>query len=354
MAEFGVAALTFVIRLSLTSLRMSTGFGKLMCLTHYLMRSRPLVSVLSHSQTVVYLMRLFGEPTEAPVSVSNVCAICKSYGESVEHLMRDCNFVQQLLERLGLPVASNPVADPWINWIASYFVSLSGREQRVLLVLYWAVWFARNKMVHEGMLNSVDDVVAFVAAFFAGTGHSNQVLPAPTQVCEASWQAPPESVIKVNFDSSYSSRNASATSGIIARNSQGLIMETCSFPHMNVADAFVAEAYACKQAVGFAKDLGFTKVIIEGDSPTIIKKLNSRKVDRSVVYPVIRDIQALFQDFVSISFCFVRREANVAAHVLAQECRSFSTPHCWMEEAPVATTAAAESDRRKLLQNHDR
>ncbi|KAK8691680.1 hypothetical protein V6N13_075180 [Hibiscus sabdariffa] len=122
--------------------------------------------------------------------VSNVCAICKSYGESVEHLMHDCNFVQQLLERLGLPVASNLVADPWINWIASYFVSLSGREQRVLIVLYSAVWFARNKLVHEGMLNSVDDVVAFVVAFLQEQDTLNEVLPAPTQVRVASWQAP--------------------------------------------------------------------------------------------------------------------------------------------------------------------
>ncbi|KAL4369153.1 hypothetical protein GQ457_05G006010 [Hibiscus cannabinus] len=145
---------------------------------------------------------------------------------------------------------------------------------------------------------------------------------------------------------------ASATSGIIARNSRGLIMAACSFLHRNVVDAFVAEAYACKQAVCFAKDLGFTRVIIEGDSLIIIKKLNSGKVDRSVVSPIIRDIQTLSQEFDSISFCFVRREANTAAHVLVQECRSFSTPCYWVEEAHEATTAAAEFDKRKLLQTH--
>ncbi|KAK9046609.1 hypothetical protein V6N11_052494 [Hibiscus sabdariffa] len=241
--------------------------------------------------------------------VSNVCAICKSHGESVEHLMRDCNFVQQIMQRLGLPTVANPDADPWMKWIASYFVSLSGRDQRVLLVLYWAVWFARNKMVHEGKLNSVDDVAAFIVAFLQEQDILNQVLPLPTRVCDAPWQAPSKSIIKLNFDSSYFSRTASVTSGIIARNSRGLIMAACSFPHRNVVDAFVAEAYACKQAVCFAKDLGFTRVIIEGDLLTIIKKLNSGKVDRSVVYPIIQDIQALSQEFANISFCFVRREA---------------------------------------------
>ncbi|KAL4278536.1 hypothetical protein GQ457_03G025960 [Hibiscus cannabinus] len=70
-------------------------------------------------------------------------------------------------------------ADPWMKWIASYFVSLSGRDQRVLLVLYWAVWFARNKMVHEGKLNSVDDVAAFIVAFLQEQDILNQVEEAP-------------------------------------------------------------------------------------------------------------------------------------------------------------------------------
>ncbi|KAK8583831.1 hypothetical protein V6N12_068089 [Hibiscus sabdariffa] len=65
------------------------------------------------------------------------------------------------------------------------------------------------------------------------------------------WEAPPEAAVKINFDSA------------------------SNFHARNVSDAFVTEALACKQAVHFAKDIGFLNVIIEEDSLTVSKKLNS-------------------------------------------------------------------------------
>ncbi|KAL4280660.1 hypothetical protein GQ457_03G022750 [Hibiscus cannabinus] len=67
-------------------------------------------------------------------------------------------------------------------------------------------------------------------------------------------------------------------------------MAACTYPHMRVADAFMAEAMACEQAVTFAIELGFRSVQVEGDSLSVIKKLVSAAPDKSILSPIIRDI----------------------------------------------------------------
>ncbi|KAL4282031.1 hypothetical protein GQ457_03G028010 [Hibiscus cannabinus] len=127
-------------------------------------------------------------------------------------------------------------------------------------------------------------------------------------------------------------------------------MATCFVQHENVANAFMAEALACRQAILFARELGFSRVIIEGVSLTVIKKLNLDAVDRSLICSIVHDIKILSMDFNSISFCFVRRGANKTVHVLAHECRNNPGPCYWVEEASVATTTECELDRSRLEQ----
>ncbi|KAL4385770.1 hypothetical protein GQ457_15G007970 [Hibiscus cannabinus] len=280
------------------------------------------------------------------MQMTNVCPFCQSAGETVEHLMRDCGFVQQLMSRLNLPATSIQIAGPWKNWVVSYFAIPSDRYKRILVVLYWSVWYSRNKLIHEGTKPAIEKSASFIVAFIHEKDNLDRVLDGPGASCDSFWQAPPELVVKFNFDSAFSSR--SATTGVVGRNSLGLLMASCSIQHKNVADAFMAEALACRQAVWFAKELGFSRVIIEGLSLTVIKKLNSDAVDRSLIYPIVHDIKALSRNFGSISFCFVRRGANKAAHALAHECCSFDGPCYWIEEAPVATMVECELDRSRL------
>ncbi|KAK9020495.1 hypothetical protein V6N11_010518 [Hibiscus sabdariffa] len=280
------------------------------------------------------------------MQVTNVCPFCQSAGETVEHLMRDCGFVQQLMSKLNLPATSIQVAGPWKNWVASYFAILSDRCKRILVVLYWSVWYSRNKLIHEGIKPTIEKSTSFIVAFIHEQDNLDRVLDGPGASCESFWQAPPELVVKFNFDSAFSLRTG--TTGVVGQNNLGFLMASCSIQHENVADAFMAEALACRQAVWFAKELGFSRVIIEGDSLTVIKKLNSGAVDRSLICPIVHDIKVLSKDFSSISFCFVRRGANKAAHALAHECRSFSGPCYWVEEAPATTMVECELDHSRL------
>ncbi|KAK8542594.1 hypothetical protein V6N13_136842 [Hibiscus sabdariffa] len=282
------------------------------------------------------------------LNVINNCVFYHSASETIGHTMRDCWFVRHVLEMQGVQFPTSIVDVVWKDWLALTFCPLNAKHKIVLIVTFWAIWYARNKVVHEGVVPSVCDTLSFVEAFI----RENDAIRAPgflrNSVDRISWQAPIENVFKLNFDAAFDAQSNKSFSGVICRDNAGFIMAACTSPHSHVADAFLAEALACLQAVNFARDLGFSRVIMEGDSLTIIKKVCSKTADVSLISPVIYDIRRVTRGFADISFCFTHREANGAAHALAREGKLFNCPIFRIEEAPPNATLAAEIDRVKL------
>lgn len=93
-----------------------------------------------------------------------------------------------------------------------------------------------------------------------------------------------------------------------------------------MADAFVVEVRASEQVVIFAVDLGFRSILVETDSLMVVKKLNSLKVDRSVLSPIIQDIKEMNGRFENISFDFMKRSGNSVSHALVEMGRCFLAP----------------------------
>ncbi|KAL4272913.1 hypothetical protein GQ457_13G017030 [Hibiscus cannabinus] len=160
------------------------------------------------------------------------------------------------------------------------------------------------------------------------------------------WSLPASGIIKINFDTSFLSSTKEAFSGIVARNSTGLIMAACIIPHSDVNDAFVAEAKACESAVLFAIELGFKSVQVEGDSLTVIRKFSSGSLDKSIIQPIITDIKAKLHLFEKITFSHVGRQGNAAAHALARIHTQFQLPRYWVEEAPQEVEQITLADLR--------
>ncbi|KAK9030531.1 hypothetical protein V6N11_031956 [Hibiscus sabdariffa] len=262
------------------------------------------------------------------LNVNDVCPLCQSSSETLEHLLRDCYFVLELHNALDVSISQSADTDDWFTWLAVLFCSLNESVKMRLIVSYWAVWFTRNKVVHENVVPSVSECVAFCRSFLADCGSFPTDARANTAHQPVAWEAPPVNVFKFNFDQ-LTTHRASV--------------------QCNVADVLVAESLACLQAVRYAKDLGFRRVIFEGDSLTVVKKINEGRLERSVTAPLIYDIRVAAKDFDSVSFTFARSDANRAAHTLARDYRSQQSPYFWIEEAPAGATVAANLDRSKLV-----
>lgn len=85
-------------------------------------------------------------------------------------------------------------------------------------------------------------------------------------------------------------------------------MGACTYPVCNVRDPTTAEAYACLHGVRFASELGFSKITVEGDSLTVLKKLRNSEADRSIIGGLIDEIKERSRAFSSIEFRHIPRE----------------------------------------------
>ncbi|KAK8479380.1 hypothetical protein V6N13_097741 [Hibiscus sabdariffa] len=200
----------------------------------------------------------FANLQQRKLIVRNTCRLCEASTDSIAHLVFLCLVTMCILASVGLP--SVPALQ-------------------------------RNAIVHEGFACSSAKVSTFVLSFLLEL-ESLANVPAPTmRVKDVKWFHPNGDVIKFNFDASFHTDSKSSISGVIARDSQGLIVAACSYPHLGVVDVFITEALAFKMVVSFTFDLGFRLVQFEGDSLSVIKKLNSAMPDKSIISPIIRDIK---------------------------------------------------------------
>lgn len=79
---------------------------------------------------------------------------------------------------------------------------------------------------------------------------------------------------------------------------------------------FTAEGYACPHVVLLGVQEGFSSVLIEGDSKSVVKKCESDLPNKSEIGAIIFSIQNLKKSFHNISFIHVARSGNSVAHDL--------------------------------------
>ncbi|MBA0875190.1 hypothetical protein Goshw_027687 [Gossypium schwendimanii] len=108
-----------------------------------------------------------------------------------------------------------------------------------------------------------------------------------------------------------------ATVGVIIRNHEGFVMGACPYPLGRTGDPSTTEAKACLHAVIFGEEMGFRDLVVEGDCLTVIKKLKSDSVDRSVIGNIISEIQRKKLSFGTLSFEYTPQKTSEEAHALA-------------------------------------
>ncbi|KAH1047198.1 hypothetical protein J1N35_037982 [Gossypium stocksii] len=127
-------------------------------------------------------------------------------------------------------------------------------------------------------------------------------------------------------------------------------MGACTYRFDDMADVAVAEARACERAMVFASELGCKRIMVEGDSLITIKKLNSKEEDKYVLRSIIRNIREVGKQFDYVSYLFVPRATNMAAHTLALEGRRSRHVCYWFHEPSASVKLVLELDRRNWAQ----
>lgn len=122
--------------------------------------------------------------------------------------------------------------------------------------------------------------------------------------------------------------------GIIIRDEKGNVIAATSEPVMATHDPATAEAIAALRAVEFCKEVGAFDINLEGDSLLVVKAICESQTSWLRYGQIIDDIKLVLGSLRSWSIRHIRREANVAAHVLAKYAILNFDSHVWLEETP--------------------
>ncbi|KAL0012077.1 hypothetical protein SO802_007185 [Lithocarpus litseifolius] len=118
---------------------------------------------------------------------------------------------------------------------------------------------------------------------------------------------------------------------------------TASGPDVHTSDE--AELLACRRAIEFAVDAGFSRLVIEGDNSNAIHAISSSEENTSLYGNVVEDIRLLIRGLLWSNLCCIRRGGNRVAYALAQHARhALDEDLYWVEESPPPSLDALYHD----------
>ncbi|XP_039020707.1 uncharacterized protein LOC120152573 [Hibiscus syriacus] len=175
-----------------------------------------------------------------------------------------------------------------------------------IVVIIWALWFARNKFYHDGIQFKVEDVVTLVRTQCQDYLAANVRVSGSISTRDTHWQPPVSTEVRINFDACFLQNQNRGWSGVVARDREGYVLGAYRREMFHVTTPFHAEALATLHVVEFATEMGFTSNSVEGDS----------------------------------------RKNNMVAHLVESDRRWDRLNRHWVKEIPDAAEAQAAEERR--------
>ncbi|XP_050210044.1 uncharacterized protein LOC126660528 [Mercurialis annua] len=265
------------------------------------------------------------------VFVNSTCMVCNHLQESVIHALVNCPFVADCWALANLSVSMDGVEDI-ASWCLDWLSRFSSEEASFAAFICWNVWLNRNSDVWKQVKVSAREIVAS-AGFHQSSWQAAQCRKGEAGMAEVSrrdggvlWSKPEPGCLKVNIDAAVFNGNN------IVQARQVNLLGSFSPRH--------AEIIGIREALSWLK--GLDHLVIESDARDVILDIRNP----GLVEPdmMIKDCLELARQFHNISFVFVRRSANQAAHMLAQNVRYLSGHQEWFCHFPEFLTNVTASD----------
>ncbi|KAF5468669.1 hypothetical protein F2P56_012808 [Juglans regia] len=149
------------------------------------------------------------------------------------------------------------------------------------------------------------------------------------------WEKPGGSVIKANWDAAVDAKNKCVGIGVVVRDSNGEILACLCSRFAHNSNPYVAEALSLRKAVTFCSEMGFSDVVLGGDSLIIVNATKSGEEIGAEYGCIIDDVRRIMNGRLSWDVRFVYREANNTAHKLARLALTVGDENVWIEDNPV-------------------
>lgn len=293
---------------------------------------------------------------------SPTCPICGRGDEDNFHPFLVCPKSVELWKKMSSvwPIPSyNEVIHTDPEWLLNALVNMRPQNRPQFLLVLWRIWFVRNEIVHDKIPPPTDISCKFLVSYFDTLSNLKQDVPpvsvkgktpvGPTNAHEIiavgqgrTWSKPQAGWTKLNCDGSFDDK-AAAGSGMVLRDSDGLIIFSSCRQLFNCRDPLEAELGACMEGLSLALSRTELPIAIEMDSLLAVKMIQSRDDDRSLYCSLVREIKHL-RSLRETSITHIYRQQNRVSNSLANFARSEARTITWLGSGPTEVLELNASD----------
>ena len=160
----------------------------------------------------------------------------------------------------------------------------------------WAVWNHRNSLKFSHPIVAVDCISSKASAMLQEfLSVQASLVTAPTTAALHQWRPLEYPFFKANFDAAIFKTRSLAGISVIIRDGMGEAIGALTMPIPLANSVATMEALACHMAVLFAKEIGLSDMIFEGDSVEVIQAITQENSDHPDFGHII-DIRILASD----------------------------------------------------------
>ena len=140
------------------------------------------------------------------------------------------------------------------------------------------------------------------------------------------WKPPPVDIFKINFDGAIFAEEKCSSVGVIVQDKEGLVIAAMSEKIPQLLQPTEIEAMVATRALEFAREVGISEAILEGDSLLVIKALATKDIGLASFGLLIQDAYRFTSAFSLLPHSHTKREGNQVAHDLVK--LAVTIPNC--------------------------
>ncbi|XP_042942901.1 uncharacterized protein LOC122277084 [Carya illinoinensis] len=210
------------------------------------------------------------------------------------------------------------------------------------------IWNRRNESVHGKdprhpnsiLVKAKEDLRLY--HLVQSKERSNGAVVCPNLVQK--WKKPPAGKLKLNWDAAINASVGVIGMGGLVRDCQGRVLGSVRANRKLKLSPLDAEAYALLVASQFCKDSGLSELVLEGDSMQVVLKMKNSVRDWSQASLILEEAKSILNSFTSWKIEHTKRDANMAAHLLAKDALNVVDDIFDLESIPDCIKSAVLSD----------